>query len=151
MIVKLLPEMTLAFSYAEGHDGRNVATTTVNEFLVANGYEPNATKKYFFRMKVSHGNHEHVTYIIYAVVTPDTKVNKTITLVHLPAGEYLTCTISKREFEEELNHADQKIAEAAAKWLKENKKKFDMRNVIGLIEEDFVDGYEMYNIFFPIM
>lgn len=150
MIVKLLPEMTLAFSYAEGIEGRKIAVTEVNRFLETINQAPNATKKYFYQVKVSHGNHDHLTHLVYAVVPTDTKGMEKITIVKLSAGEYLNFTISKREFEDPSNGAENKIAEAAAIWLKENHKKFDMRQVMGLIEEVFIDGYDIYNIYFPI-
>lgn len=150
MIVKLLPEMTLAFCYTEGEGGRQDATSKVDGFLSEHGLDPNATKKYFFKLKVSHGSHNHITHIIYAVVPEDTKGKSPITIVKLPGGEYLCFSITKDEYEDETNDTDKKVSEAAAAWLKENKKRFDMKNVIGLIEEDFVDGYDMYNLYFPI-
>ncbi len=150
MIVKLMSEMTLAFCYAEGDNARQDNESKLQPFLTACGLDPAATKRYFFRISVSHGDHKHVTHILYALVPEGTKGNREVAVVHLPAGEYLTLSISKQEFEDEVNNADDKISQAAKVWLKENNKRFDMKNVIGLIEEDFVDGYEMYNLYFPI-
>lgn len=150
MIVKLLPEMTLAFSYAEGTDGRANAAAKVAAYLKTIGHDFNATKKYFFKFSVSHGDHVHNTHMVYAVVPTDAKGSPSVSIVKLPASEYLQFSISKSEYEDEANRTDHKVADAAAVWLKANNKKFDMKNVMGLIEEDFVDGYDMYNLYFPI-
>ncbi|HOJ45509.1 MAG TPA: hypothetical protein PK340_05725 [Bacilli bacterium] len=150
MIVKLLPEMTLAFSYAEGPNGMADAAAKVGAYLKTIGLDLHTTKKYFFKLSVSHGNHQHVTHLVYAVVPSESKGESAVSIVKLPAGEYLQFSVSKAEYDDESNNTDKKISDAASVWLKENKKKIDMKNVIGLIEEDFVDGYDMYNLYFPI-
>jgi hypothetical protein len=150
MIVKLMSEMTLAFCFAEGVNARRDNESKLRPFLSKLGLDPNATKRYFFRTVVSHGDHKHLTYLCYALVPEGTPGTREVAIVHLPAGEYLTLSISKKDYEDEANEADAKISEAAKAWLEENNKRFDMKNVIGLIEEDFVDGYEMYNLYFPI-
>ncbi|MFA5235450.1 MAG: hypothetical protein WC399_01150 [Bacilli bacterium] len=150
MIVKLMSEMTLAFCFAEGENARRDNEKKIRDFLSGHGLDPEATKRYFFRISVTHGDHKHVTHMRYALVPEGTTGTREVAVVHLPAGEYLSLSISKKDYEDEANAADEKISQAAKTWLAENNKRFDMKNVIGLIEEDFVDGYEMYNLYFPI-
>ena len=147
MIVKRMPEMTLAFcltaSKEEGSD-------KIARFLKQVGKDPEATKKYFFRLIITQRKTRNITYVHYGLVDEGTEGDKEIQIVNLPNSDYLMISIAKREFDDIDNGSDEKIAEAAKTWLKDNKHKFDMRNVFGLIEEDFVDGYDMYNIYFPI-
>ncbi|HAV19634.1 MAG TPA: hypothetical protein DCX17_01235 [Firmicutes bacterium] len=147
MIVKLMPEMTLAFLFTED---KVFGDTQMNEFLTTIGSNPEATKKYFFRITARQRATIKITYALYAIVPEGTKGKGKITIVNLPSGEYLMFTMSKHEFDDVNSGADEKIGAAAKEWLKEHNRNFDMRNIFGLVEEDFIDGYEMYNLYFPI-
>ena len=150
MNVKHLPAMTLAFLYASGPDGKREAHDKISAFLTHIGLSIDSTKKYFFPITISKGSQTVISYMMFASVPAGTSPSKEVAVIDLAGGEYLTFTTSKSEFESDQGASHAKMQEAMNGWLKENKRQIDMRKVIGLIEEDYVDGYEMYNIYFPL-
>jgi len=150
MNVKHLPAMTLAFVYASGPEGKRETIDKISAFLTNIGLAIDSTKKYFFPITISKGSQMVVSYMLFASVPSGTNPSKEVAVIDLPGGEYLTFTMAKTEFESDQGASHGKMQEAMNEWLKDNKRQLDMRKVIGLIEEDYVDGYDMYNIYFPL-
>jgi len=151
MLIKHLPALTLAFLFGNGEEGRQDADGRLKKFVTSIGQDIASTKKYFFPITISKGEVAVTSYMLFALVPPGTNATKDVAVIDLPAGEYLTFTMAKSDFDGDCEASYGHMQEAMKGWLKENGRQLDMKKVIGLIDEDYVDGYEMYNIYFPII
>lgn len=148
MIIKKLPKMMLYFYREVGAEAPSNARHVLHDFLKRIGQDSNTTKTYFFVQKKEY--EKACCYYIFARAEQEISNDKQVKTIHIPASEYLTFNIEKNQFDQNKGNCYQKILASAHSWAEQNNRQFDTSLVPGLIEEQYIEGYYLYNIYLPL-